>query len=373
MDPSAQVKELIAQVQFQLPHQEKEPLLLEILRSQIVHNMEVSPELQKFYSSLGKLPDHYTALVDIPPLPVSMFKYFDLKTCPAEEIIRTMHSSGTTTSTPSKIYINKETSFRQSRGLMATLKNYLGGKRRPVLILDTENVNKAGASTLTARGAAIRGIAGNFGRTKVYVMDEIEGELYINVERLTQFCDEFAGQEILVSGFTYIVWSRFIQQMQEAKKTLDFPNMKLVHSGGWKKLTAQAVTKDQFSQAVATIFGTSSANIIDFYGMVEQLGVVFLDCEAGHKHIPDFAEVIIRDIYTMQEQPIGSPGLIEILNIIPSSYPGQAIITEDVGELIGIDDCPCGRMGKYFEFRSRVEKTETRGCGDTFAEKRGDK
>jgi len=146
--------------------------------------------------------------------------------------------------------------------------------------------------------------------------------------------------------------------------------MKLIHSGGWKKLTAQAVDKKKFSEALAEIFGTTPENVIDFYGMVEQLGVVFLDCEQGYKHVPDFADVIIRDFYTMRENPAGKPGLIEILSLIPSSYPGLAIITEDIGELCGIDDCPCGRKGKYFKFRSRVEKTETRGCGDTFAERR---
>jgi len=153
---------------------------------------------------------------------------------------------------------------------------------------------------------------------------------------------------------------------------LDFSNVKLVHSGGWKKLTAQAVTKEIFSKTLADIFHTKIENIIDFYGMVEQLGVIFLDCEAGYKHSPDFADIIMRNFYSMQENPIGIPGLIEILSIIPNSYPGQAIITEDVGELVGIDDCPCGRKGKYFIFKSRVEKSETSGCGDTFAEKRGD-
>ena len=372
MDIKERVSELITQDQFKLSQAKKEEMLLPVLKSQILENMAFSPNLNKFYSTLGKDPNDYNSISEIPPIPVSMFKFFELKTCADEKIIRTLHSSGTTTSVPSKIYINKETSFRQTRALISTLKNFLGGKRRPVLILDTENVNKASATTLSARGAAIRGIAGNFGRKKVYVMDEKKGELYINFERLDAFCREFADQEIIVSGFTYIIWSRFIKQMKKENRKLNFPNMKLVHSGGWKKLKADAVTKEYFSKTVAEIFGTEPANIIDFYGMVEELGVVFLDCEAGHKHVPDFADIIIRDIYSMKEQQIGDPGLIEIVNIIPSSYPGQAIITEDVGEIIGIDDCPCGRKGKYFEFRSRVEKSETRGCGDTFAEKRGD-
>lgn len=374
MDFEATIKTLISREQFLISQSDKEKELLPILQREIQENMNVSPNLKKFYSTFQPQPESYQTIADIPPLPVNMFKLFDLKTCEEDQIVRTLHSSGTTTSQPSKIYINKETSFRQSRGLIAILKNFLGSKRRPVLILDTENVNKRGADTLTARGAAIRGIAGNFGRTKVYIMDEIKGELFINRERLENFCKEFTGQEILVSGFTYIVWSRFVEQFRKLDPPLelDFPNMKLVHSGGWKKLKSQAVSKEIFNQTLANIFHTDSTNILDFYGMVEQLGVIFLDCEAGNKHSPDFADIIIRDPLTMEDLDIGKAGLIEILSIIPNSYPGQAIITEDIGQIYGIDDCPCGRKGKYFRFKARVEKTETRGCGDTFAEKMGD-
>jgi hypothetical protein len=56
------------------------------------------------------------------------------------------------------------------------------------------------------------------------------------------------------------------------------------------------------------------------------------------------------------------------MNVLPDSYPGMSILTEDVGEILGVDDCPCGRKGKYFVFRSRLEKSESRGCGDTFRE-----
>ncbi|MHA1583994.1 MAG: LuxE/PaaK family acyltransferase [Promethearchaeota archaeon] len=373
MDLKSEINAIISNTQFSNAQIEKEIKLLEILKEQIKNSKENSLNLRKFYETLGSDPIKYETIADIPPLPVSMFKSFELKTCSDDQIIRTLHSSGTSKNIPSQIFINKETSFRQTKALLSTLKNFLGNKRRPALIIDTERVNLGNASTLTARGAAIRGIAGNFGRQKVYVMDERNGDLFVNFEKLKAFQNEFEGQSIIVSGFTYIIWSRFVKQVREAGIKLNFPEMKLLHSGGWKKLKSQSVSKDKFSDELANLFNTSSSNILDFYGMVEELGVIFIDCEAGHKHIPDFADVIIRDIYSMNENKIGEPGLIEILNIIPNSYPGQAIITEDIGELIGVDDCPCGRKGKYFEFRSRVEKTETRGCGDTFAEKRNDK
>ena len=107
--------------------------------------------------------------------------------------------------------------------------------------------------------------------------------------------------------------------------------------------------------------------------MVEQVWVVFIDCEYGYKHVPDFGEIIIRDFLTLKEVEKGKCGLIEVMSGLASSYPGQAILTEDIGEFIGIDDCKCGRKGKYFKFKDRVEKSVTRGCGDTFAEKRDKK
>ncbi len=365
------INEIISQEQYKITQKEKDKKLIPLLTERVKENVEFFPMLKEFYLTLGRNPDYYFSLSDIPPIPVSMFKKFDLKTCPDEEIFRILKSSATTTGIPSKIYVNKETSFRQSKALISTLKDFLGNKRRPILVIDTENINLAGSDTLTARGAAIRGIS-NFAKEVVYILDQDNSELHLNIDKLKEFSEKYSGQEIFVSGFTYIIWTRFVNEILKLGIKLNFPNMKLIHSGGWKKLNAQAVDKTTFSNALAKIFGTKPENIIDFYGMVEQLGVIFLDCEFGFKHIPDFADVIIRDFYSMKENPIGKPGLIEILSLIPTSYPGQAIITEDVGVLVGIDDCPCGRKGKYFKFLSRVEKSETRGCGDTFAEKRGD-
>jgi len=41
-------------------------------------------------------------------------------------------------------------------------------------------------------------------------------------------------------------------------------------------------------------------------------------------------------------------------------------LTEDLGRLLGEDDCPCGRKGRYFEVLGRLPKTEARGCSDAF-------
>lgn len=54
------------------------------------------------------------------------------------------------------------------------------------------------------------------------------------------------------------------------------------------------------------------------------------------------------------------------MSILPNSYPGHNILTEDIGKLFGIDDCKCGRKGKYFLVSGRAPETEVRGCSDIY-------
>jgi hypothetical protein len=63
----------------------------------------------------------------------------------------------------------------------------------------------------------------------------------------------------------------------------------------------------------------------------------------------------------------GEAGIIEVVSALPKSYPGHALLTEDEGIVIGEDDCPCGRKGKYFKVHGRLANAEIRGCSDTYA------
>ncbi|WP_315115041.1 acyl-protein synthetase [uncultured Clostridium sp.] len=360
------IEDLIFNKPFEMEQEEKEKILIEIFKEQLYNNRN-NENIKAMYNKLGFDIKYLNRLEDIPYIPVNMFKTFDLFTCKEDEIVRILNSSATTTGTPSKIYIDKKTSIRQSQALIITLNDFLGSKRRPLLIMDSEDINKE-SFNLTARGAAVRGVS-NFSNKIVYAMDKEGEDLKINFDRLHKFQEEHGHEEVLVYGFTYIIWSKFIKAIEKTNEKFSLPGAKIIHSGGWKKLNSKKVSKHEFSKSVSETFNTNINNVLDFYGMVEQLGVVFIDCECGYKHVPNFAEVIIRDIVTLEEVSIGGRGLIQAMSTLSSSYPAQAILTEDIGELVGIDDCKCGRKGKYFKFISRVEKTEIRGCGDTFAER----
>ncbi|MFM7460705.1 MAG: acyl-protein synthetase, partial [Burkholderiales bacterium] len=88
-------------------------------------------------------------------------------------------------------------------------------------------------------------------------------------------------------------------------------------------------------------------------------------CEHGHLHSSSFSEVIIRDPIDFRACGVGERGLIQLLSLIPHSYPGHSLLSEDLGEVTGIDNCPCGRRGKTFIVHGRVKNSEARGCSDT--------
>ena len=101
--------------------------------------------------------------------------------------------------------------------------------------------------------------------------------------------------------------------------------------------------------------------------MVEQVGSIFMECKYGHFHTPVFSDIIIRDPLTWEVLPFKHEGIIEVISILPHSYPGHILLTEDLGIVLGEDDCSCGRMGKYFNVSGRIPEAELRGCSDTHA------
>ena len=107
--------------------------------------------------------------------------------------------------------------------------------------------------------------------------------------------------------------------------------------------------------------------IHDYYGMVEQTGCIYMQCEFGHLHTSIFSDVIIRRSIDFAECGSGEEGIMQVISTIPESYPGHSLLTEDKGIILGVDDCPCGRKGKYFKVTGRIKNAELRGCSDTYA------
>ena len=105
-------------------------------------------------------------------------------------------------------------------------------------------------------------------------------------------------------------------------------------------------------------------NIYNYYGLVEQTGSIFLDCKKCGCFVTSiYSDVIIRDKFFNEIN--NGKGIIQLLSLLPTSYPGHNILTEDIGEIINSGNCICSVKGKRFKVYGRNKDSEIRGCSDT--------
>ncbi|MEU4559339.1 acyl-protein synthetase [Actinoplanes sp. NPDC023936] len=337
---------------FTLSQAAKEEILLKELSSLTSLHRERCAPYDRILSANGF---HEAASVaDLPWLPVRLFKTLELKSIPDDEVFKVLTSSGTTGDV-SRIYLDKAAAAEQQRRLAATVQTVLGPKRLPMLLVDTKAMLKDRRS-FSARGAGVLGMS-TFGRDHVWALDN---DGVVDLDAIRGFLAKHGDQPFLIFGFTFLVWLHLYEVARD--NGLDLSNGILIHSGGWKKLIDQAVSPDEFRARLAGIGLTSVHN---YYGMVEQIGTIFLEGPSGGSlYCPDFADVVVRDPETWAELPPGKPGLLEVVSTLPTSYPGHVLLTEDLGVVHGIDDGDW--PGKRFSVLGRLPRAEARGCSDTY-------
>ncbi len=297
----------------------------------------------------------YERLQDIPYLPVSLFKELDLSSTPDHSLV--LKSSGTTGQLQSRIYVDGETAQRQSLALVATFAPILGRQRLPFLAIDTRAVLTD--QSMTARGAGVLGMM-KFGARATFAMDK---DLVVDKDAVREFLKAYGDKPFLMFGFTFLVWSKLYASFEDGE--LDLSNGILIHSGGWKKLEDEKVSNEVFKGALQRRFGLR--RIYNFYGFVEQIGSVFMEGEDGRLYPPNFTEVIVRNPDTWAPCQAGEEGVIQVLSLLPTSYPGHSVLTEDWGVVDYVDKGLDGRFGQAVRILGRVPKAELRGCSDVIA------
>lgn len=324
------------------------------------HHYTHCPPYHNILDALRFDPVQVESYVDLPFLPVRLFKELDLLSVPREEIVKTMTSSGTTGQAVSKIYLDRETSANQLKVLTKLVSTFIGAQRLPMVIIDTPTVVKD-RTMFSARGAGILGFS-IFASDKVFALDE---QMQLDLAGLERFLEKHRGKPLLLFGFTFMIWQHFYKELANSGARVDLSNATLIHGGGWKKLAGEAVNSATFRQRLFEVCGITRVH--DYYGMVEQTGSIYLECEEGHLHTSIFSDVVTRRPRDFAPASFGETGIVEVLSLLPRSYPGHVLLTEDEGVILGEDDCPCRRLGKYFKIFGRLKNAEIRGCSDTYA------
>lgn len=294
-----------------------------------------------------------------PYLPVSLFKDLELRSVPEEEVIRQVTSSGTTGQQVSRIFLDAETADLQRRALAAITGDFIGGRRMPMLIIDSPEVLRD-RRRFSARGSGILGFSMMSSR-RFYALD---AQMQLDPASIEAFLEAAGDGPSFAFGFTFMIWQYLYEALAATGKTIDLKGCYLIHGGGWKKLQDRSVSDEEFRRCLRKTCGFGE--ISDYYGMAEQTGSIFMQCAEGHLHASNYSDIEILDPVDFSPCKVGDWGLIALRSWLPGSYPGHMLLTEDRGRILGEDDCPCGRKGRYFEISGRIKKAEIRGCSDTF-------
>ena len=354
MKPTERLQELFRLPAFELEQANKMEHIWPILSKIHAHHYRHCMAYAQVSKTVFGKSETVSQVQDMPFLPVNLFKTRALRSIEEDKIFKILKSSGTTGQEPSKIYLDTETAKLQSAALHHVMASVIGKTRLPMLVIDSKSV-LTNRSSYSARGAGILGMS-VFGKDHTYLLN---AEMEIDQAAVLAFKEKYNGKEILLFGFTYLVW----QYLSELNLDLDLSKAILIHSGGWKKMIEQKVDNVEFRQKLKERFGLEK--IHNFYGMVEQVGGVYLENNNLELNAPLFTEIIIRNPKDLSVQPQGSEGLIQTISVLPWSYPGHSILTEDIG-VITQENSNKSWNGKAFKVLGRAKKAELRGCSDTF-------
>lgn len=297
---------------------------------------------------------------DLPFLHVGIFKHFEFKARRlGTHYERTLKSSATTSALSSKIPLDSQSSAFHSRSSNAILEDFLGQGKRPLLILDSARSlrNRRELSARLAAAMCLQPLSIEI----QFLLEDPEDPLSMKWDLLQNMLEDY--EHFWVYGFTWILWLAWERKNfpDSVRKALIGKSIHFVHSGGWKKLEALKINESRFKSTLLEGLDQDS-DVLDFYGLVEQVGVIYPQCEEGFRHIPVWADIFIRDPFTLKsiENEVGQ---LQLLNTLAHGAPYHSVLTEDLG-CVSTGVCNCGRLGKKFKLLGRVPKSEVRGCAN---------
>jgi hypothetical protein len=288
------------------------------------------------------------SIEQIPFVHVSIFKETLVSSIDDKDVFKTLRSSGTA-GTQSVIKIDKHDALKQSASLSRLYKACVTDSKRDMLYIDKDVSDIVKREGYNARVAGITGF-GVFCNSRASVIDERD-----TVK--SDVLKSEALRNVLLFGFTPKLWQHSDAILECGVKCDD---LIVLHGGGWKKLESLRVSRQEFDDKM---FKLGATKVINYFGMVEQLGSVYFSCKNGHFHVRGDARAIARDITSLK--PIENQlGVMQFLSVIPGSYPGHSILTDDLG-IMHTGLCGCGDENKHFTIIGRYKNAIIRGCGNT--------
>jgi len=300
------------------------------------------------------------SLDQLPFLHVGVFKHRVWRTTGEGIAHKRLLKSSSTSDVSSQIPLDARSGPLQARSSTAILEALLDADRRPLLVLDdVKSLQQRGeVSARVTAAMSLRPLASEMH----FLLQGGDAPDRLDWHKIVSVCS--SHRRLIVYGFTWMLWKGWAEAAMpdNARRLLSGTQVHFVHSGGWKKLEALQVSRERFDEALLRTCGPGST-VLDFYGLVEQVGIIYPLCSANFRHVPRWAAVIIRDPWTLQPLT-DAAGMIQLMNPLAFGAPYHNVLTEDVGRPAGDGPCACGRVGQRFELLGRMPKAEVRGCAN---------
>ena len=357
---------------FDLDDDIKNSLFKKNLLDELIYHYENNLMYNKFCKKNNFNPLKFSGeITEIPYIPVHVFKAIGHKlSSVSNDEVKIKLQSSATSGVPSTILLDSITARRQTIAMARVMKDVLGANRRPFCIMDIDP-SSSNAKNLGARAAAVRGYL-NFASSSNFFIDSSDQNKSLEFleAKFLEYINSLKKDEpIVIFGFTFVIYHNVFNYLKSKNIFFSLPKgSKVIHIGGWKKLESKKVDKKVFNADVAEVLGIEECDIIDIYGFTEQMGLNYPDCSAGWKHVHSYSDVIVRDETDLSVVENGKVGLLQFISPLQHSYPGNLVLTDDLGVLEeGV--CECGLSQKRFKILGRAKKAEIRGCGEVMSEK----
>jgi hypothetical protein len=332
-------------------------LALELFRLQFEHNHPY----RRFCESRGVVSSRVAHWTEIPPVPTTAFKDFELTSLSSEERQRIFHSSGTTAHRPSRHFHNRESLALYEASLLPWFEKHLipqelSSNRRQIRILSLTPTTAAApnSSLVYMLGAIAERYSGE--HAFFAGVTAVDGAWGINLEAAITFLQHAASRAtpVLIAG-TAFNFVHLIDHCRTEGIRFALPLRSSVLETGGYKGRSRAVPKPELHALISEFLSVPASHIVTEYGMSELSSQAYDGIVGQAKdrsfHFPPWARAQIISPETGQAADAGETGLIRIFDLA-NVWSVMAIQTEDLGI----------QRETGFELLGRAEAVEARGC-----------
>jgi len=286
----------------------------------------------------------------IPSMPTSAFKEYEISSIPAEERTCVFHSSSTTGQVPSRHFHSAESLSLYEASLLPWFQRHFFATQPAPMKLLFLTPEMAPHSSLVHMFVTVRR---HFGTPASAFTGGIgaDGSWNLDLERTLAIVREAVGENqplgLLGTAFSFV---GLLDYLRFAGKRFALPKgSRIMETGGYKG-RKRAMSKAQLRKIFSKFLGVPASNVLGEYGMSELSSQAY-DAAAGIFHFPPWARAQVISPESGAEVAEGETGLLRVFDLANIGSV-MAVQTEDLAT----------RRGNGFALLGRAAFAESRGC-----------